>query len=158
MSTKTIKQWLSELPDGYRERAQANLNPKWADDESESIHGGIEGGFNWLEAPEGHSFWARVCTHYLYGTPLPPLPDAPDSKEEFVESVRYDPEQVYASRKQLQQEAVALSGRMQPFHTLTRDQFLLVYRALVVAKSYLTDSDGEDRDLVKSAIKVLESP
>jgi hypothetical protein len=73
---KSTKQWLNELPDGYRERALKNLNldDEAASMEEESIIRALNVSFVWYDSPEGHDFWNAVQEHYLEGTPLPPLP------------------------------------------------------------------------------------
>jgi len=75
---KTIKEWLMELPDGYRERALENANKYLAvntcDVTEVSLLRTINCAFVWKETHEGHRFWKRVKDHYAKGTPLPPLP------------------------------------------------------------------------------------
>ena len=72
---KTIKEWLEELPDGYRERAlnhAANNTRELAIEKS--IDGALAGGFVWKETLEGKEFWHDVAMHYSSDLPLPPLP------------------------------------------------------------------------------------
>jgi hypothetical protein len=71
---KTIKDWLMELPDGYRERALANMTKyalEWSD---VSLKDALCCAFAWDESQEGSDFWVEVHNHYIWGTPLPPLP------------------------------------------------------------------------------------
>jgi hypothetical protein len=72
MEEKTIKEWLEELPDGYRERALTNYaasGPK-----EESLIDALYNAFVFGESKEGREFWFKVRDHILYNTPLPPLP------------------------------------------------------------------------------------
>ena len=71
---KTIKEWLEELPEGYRERALNNLRKVAINWHEPTMVGAITGAFLWVESPEGLDFWADVKNHYATGTPLPPLP------------------------------------------------------------------------------------
>lgn len=73
---KTIKEWLEELPDGYRERALENLNPNVASDLVYSIGDAISGAFIWDCSQEGEDFWSDVYYHYE-APPPPPLPPLP---------------------------------------------------------------------------------
>jgi len=73
--TKTIKEWLSELPDGYRERALANTDKDMAKDMEASMSSALVTGFNWREKSEGFAFWASVHSFYCGSVDsLPPLP------------------------------------------------------------------------------------
>lgn len=72
---KTIKEWLEELPEGYRERALANCT--LPDAIAETMYKSLMSGFRFRKAPEGGEFWIGVCSHYRKGTPLPPLPSLP---------------------------------------------------------------------------------
>ena len=55
---KTVKEWLQELPDGYRERALAQcLN---CDVLVESLDGAIARMISWEHTMEGEDFWADV--------------------------------------------------------------------------------------------------
>ncbi len=71
---KTIKEWLEELPDGYRERAIVNTEEGMLDASRSTLLDAIYGAFIWEDSPEGHWFWKDVFDHYAKGTPLPPLP------------------------------------------------------------------------------------
>lgn len=74
--TKTIRGWLQELPDGYRERALRNYDPNYHDGSSvNSLSYAISVAFDWEDAPEGYDFWSAV---EYWATPtanLPPLPE-----------------------------------------------------------------------------------
>lgn len=71
---KTKKQWLGELPDGYKELALSNLDTKSSSIRKKNMHEAIVAAFVWYETKQGHDFWEQVCKHYKLGTPLPPLP------------------------------------------------------------------------------------
>ncbi len=67
----TIRGWLETLPDGYRERALANLGASIAGDEIRGDLGdALAGAFVWGDSPEGHDFWSLVSRGEL-----PPLPE-----------------------------------------------------------------------------------
>jgi len=70
---KTTKEWLQDLPDGYRERALRNLQKATQKIEEPSIDEALFGAFEWERTPEGSDFWGAVMRHYKKGTPLPPL-------------------------------------------------------------------------------------
>lgn len=57
------------LPDGYRERAIANMEECVSEVDYISISGAIYGAFIWSGSPEGHDFWSEVKKGNL-----PPLP------------------------------------------------------------------------------------
>ena len=73
---KTIEEWLSELPDGYRERAMENRKkfPYKGNTTATSLDDAILNGFWWGETPEKHNFWQQVYD-YFYAPTLPPLPE-----------------------------------------------------------------------------------
>jgi len=80
---KPIREWLQELPDGYRERALNNadkasycLHP-----EVRSVADALYAAFSWKDTPEGDDWWCDVVKAIKYDTPLPPLPDATDQQE-----------------------------------------------------------------------------
>lgn len=57
---KTIKDWLNELPSGYRERALKNcFTSSWG--ESKTLREAIECAFFWEQSPEGFDFWHDVA-------------------------------------------------------------------------------------------------
>lgn len=70
---KTVRQWLKELPDGYRERAIEQSF--FLDTEEPSIERCITRCIIWEATIEGSKFWKQVHEHYLQGTPLPKLPE-----------------------------------------------------------------------------------
>lgn len=72
---RTIRQWLETLPDGYRERALANMDPNLAEDDASNMGNAIDLGSYWDQTPEGHNFWSQVSIHYAHiRLALPPLP------------------------------------------------------------------------------------
>lgn len=62
MKEKTIKEWLEELPDGYRERALANCDR--AEDVASSMDEAIYCAFDWNHTSEGVDFWAHMLIYY----------------------------------------------------------------------------------------------
>ncbi len=69
----TIRGWLETLPDGYRERALANMGEGSGlrgSTEADDLGTAVAYAFNWTESPEGHDFWSRVSRGEL-----PPLPE-----------------------------------------------------------------------------------
>ena len=81
---KTTLEWLSILPDGYRERATAQVANAWANDEVSSLPKALANMKVWGETNEGCHFWQAVCNHYCNGTPLPPLPVEPKSVSDWL--------------------------------------------------------------------------
>jgi hypothetical protein len=75
MKMKTVEEHFKTLPDGYRERALANL-PRGNVSEYETLMEAISYGFDWLESPEGEDFWFEVHNHFSRTIPTP-LPDLP---------------------------------------------------------------------------------
>lgn len=69
---KTVREWLEELPDGYREKALKN----WENSKEPDLSRAIYVAFDWEETPEGFDFWAEV---HRYGScninKLPALPE-----------------------------------------------------------------------------------
>jgi hypothetical protein len=79
---KTIAQWLSELPDGYRERAEKNLQdskPYTGDSVHDCMPDALSDAFVWHETPEGHDFWDAVSIYHL--PPLPETGPKPNEKQ-----------------------------------------------------------------------------
>jgi len=75
---KPIEEWLSELPDGYRERALENRKkfPLTGNTHATSKADAVMGGFGWKQTPEGQNFWIAVHEHFDTEPPsLPPLPE-----------------------------------------------------------------------------------
>src|SRR5690554_5900850 len=69
---KTIREWLEELPDGYRELALKNHDGLIVSNLSTAI---MEA-FHWRRTPEGegHKFWEAVHVWSQGAGELPPLP------------------------------------------------------------------------------------
>ena len=75
---KPIEEWLSELPDGYRERALENRKkfPYKGNTTATSKADAIIYGFRWEQTPEGPHFWSAVQKYFETEPPsLPPLPE-----------------------------------------------------------------------------------
>lgn len=98
--SKTIKEWLMELPEGYRERALANMGEHCEVAVCKSMKDAINGAFCWDESQEGDVFWLAVYNHYFISRPLPPLAQSPKplkSNEQIFDEVannvmaEYDP-------------------------------------------------------------------
>src|SRR5690625_3421781 len=79
---KTIREWLEELPDGYRELALKNYDPEYCDTGVNIIDlaGAVMWGFSWEDTPEGQVFWDAVWGWAIGKGGLPPLPEG-GSKE-----------------------------------------------------------------------------
>jgi len=71
---KTIKEWLMELPDGYREMALENMYEENKSIVVRNMEDAINRAFTWEESQEGDVFWLAVYNHYFISRPLPPLP------------------------------------------------------------------------------------
>ena len=79
---KSIREWLEELPDGYRELAlhQRQLeinNGRDSDPIVDSMYQAIINNRTTTDPPPVNgdwSFWDNVASHYYDGTPLPKLP------------------------------------------------------------------------------------
>ena len=74
MKSKTIKEWLEELPDGYRERALVNAGKRSSRKKYKTMWKAVYSAFVWHYTDEDWKFWNAVADHYLSSTPLPPLP------------------------------------------------------------------------------------
>lgn len=72
---KTIKQWLEELPQGYRERALKNFKGRSSTRIYPTMDSALFAAFVWEGTEEKHEFWKAVCNHYFKGMPLPKLPE-----------------------------------------------------------------------------------
>lgn len=74
--SKTVKEWLETLPDGYRERALANMLDAVRDKKADSLPSAIYIGFDWGPSKEGYSFWKNTFFHYKRNErSLPTLPN-----------------------------------------------------------------------------------
>lgn len=72
---KTVKEWLEELPEGYRELALANAKENCLSNECEDICEALYISFIWRASSEGYNFWNNVYTHFPNGSELPKLPE-----------------------------------------------------------------------------------
>ena len=75
---KSIEEWLNGLPDGYQERALAQLHPVDSKVLVESMASAICCFANWEDTEEGHTFWDAVYEHYA--PPPQPLPQLPTTE------------------------------------------------------------------------------
>lgn len=121
---KTIKEWLMELPDGYRELAFAMEKESWGVDRVNSMASAIVGAFLWEYTKEGRKFWNDVSDYY-YGDSgtLPPLPN---------ESTQ--------SKTSLQEEADKIFGD-DPLHR-ARWFILRLQKEVEELRSQLTEKDA----------------
>ena len=69
----TVRGWLEQLPDGYRERALRQC--VCADEPRKSITDSLYIFSFWAATEEKEDFWVGVYNHYINGTHLPPLPE-----------------------------------------------------------------------------------
>lgn len=67
--SKTVREWLETLPDGYRERALKNMRSEVPLLRRRSLRAALIKSFDWQLSPEGHAFWRSVADGEL-----PPLP------------------------------------------------------------------------------------
>lgn len=74
---KTIREWLETLPDGYRERALANMDPDLGNiNICKDLPEATSRAFVWEKTPEeeGYEFWYAVHDWADGNGDLPPLP------------------------------------------------------------------------------------
>jgi len=83
---KTIKDWLMELPDGYRDLAIKNFDEGSLNlTTSSDVADALLGAFDWAASPQGHDFWEQVYKWCAGEATLPPLPGpTPKTLEERV--------------------------------------------------------------------------
>jgi hypothetical protein len=60
--SKTVKQWLEELPEEIRDQAISNTKPTLLEQDAiaESLREAISGAFIWDDSPQGHKYWEEV--------------------------------------------------------------------------------------------------
>lgn len=68
---KTIREWLSELPEPYKGQALANMDPLEAEKEREDITSALDLAFVWAKSPEGWGYWHAYYTELMH-KPTPP--------------------------------------------------------------------------------------
>lgn len=64
MTTKTIREWLSELPEPERTQAIENTPENIGRVKSSSMSEAIECAFPWYESPQGHNYCEEICERY----------------------------------------------------------------------------------------------
>jgi hypothetical protein len=69
----TVREWLEQLPDGYRERALEQCD--CLDERCTSMSMALIIFSVWEDTQEKFRFWNAVDEHYAERTPLPPLPE-----------------------------------------------------------------------------------
>lgn len=63
MNSKKVSEWLSQLPDPYREQALCNvflLGNGNGDEVVESIEKALTGSFLWANSPQGGEYWSKL--------------------------------------------------------------------------------------------------
>ena len=115
LATRT--QWFSLLPDGYRERAEANADIDKRSVLVESVYSALAGGFVWEKSPEKSTFWSKVSHNYLTPALLPPLPDkikeAPAQSQRLISEWYQDLPRGYRARAIRNMSNDVLVGTMQ---------------------------------------------
>lgn len=62
--TKTILEWLQELPDEYRDKAISN-NQSSEKETEQRLSAALFRAFAWAETPEGYDYWWAVWSNLL---------------------------------------------------------------------------------------------
>ena len=57
---KTIRQWLSELPEPYRTQSLDNLPSKSNIEKVSSMQAALINGFEWDKSPQGTQYWVKL--------------------------------------------------------------------------------------------------
>lgn len=63
--SKTIKQWLEELPSPYREQALKAVSPAKANLPCTRMSYAIVYGFEWNQTPQGDHYWGELFDKYF---------------------------------------------------------------------------------------------
>ena len=90
---KTVKEWLMELPDGYRERALSQcvgFDDFTPDTVCDSMWQAVERFNKWPMTNEGATFWWQVYTHYKtlrHGLPALPQQSRRERIKKRIEEV-----------------------------------------------------------------------
>ncbi len=66
---KTIKEWLSELPEPYKTEAiegAERLSPDLLGVEVDSLSEAIFSMFDWTDSKQGANYWERLYSHYYF--------------------------------------------------------------------------------------------
>lgn len=71
---KTIKKWLEELPEGYKELALANAKENVLNNKKDDMCDAISSSFIWSNSSQGRDFWENVYFHFSNESELPNLP------------------------------------------------------------------------------------
>lgn len=80
--TKTVREWLNELPEPIRSRAIRNAedyHKPFLDESEISLREAVLGAFLWSETPEGNEFWSAV-----YDGETPELPDHLNDEDDNI--------------------------------------------------------------------------
>ncbi len=65
--TTTIQQHLKKLKPAHRDAALTNMKPSGMTEHASDIGSAIAVAFDWVEAPEGYTFWSDICHELIRG-------------------------------------------------------------------------------------------
>ena len=65
--TATIQQHLKKLKPAHRDAALTNMKPSGMTELASDIGSAIAVAFDWVEAPEGYTFWSDICHELIRG-------------------------------------------------------------------------------------------
>lgn len=71
---KTIKEWLSELPEPARSQALENMRPVLENKHESCLSFALLNAFSWVNSPEGWSYWHKVAFPQSNTLPASPAP------------------------------------------------------------------------------------
>lgn len=77
LTNDSVRYWLEQLPEGYRELALANYGKRTTASTKNyaDLTTALWSAFSWADTPEGYKFWLHVANNSARSTePLPPLP------------------------------------------------------------------------------------
>jgi hypothetical protein len=63
---KTVSEYLEQLPEPARARAQANMYQEYGNEWSYSLPAALKRAFIWHRSPEGYSYWYVVYSKLYY--------------------------------------------------------------------------------------------
>ena len=65
--TTTIQQHLKKLKPAHRDAALTNMKPSGMTEHASDIGSAIALAFDWVESPEGYTFWSDICHELIRG-------------------------------------------------------------------------------------------
>ena len=65
--TTTIQHHLKKLKPAHRDAALTNMKPSGMTEQASDIVSAIAIAFDWVEAPEGYTFWSDICHELIRG-------------------------------------------------------------------------------------------